>query len=85
MTRALWHGKGVTRAVSNVNRVICPALKGLDAADQSMVDGAMLALENGEAKRSSAGTPWLPSPPRRSRRAPGAGHPLYRHIGGERP
>src|SRR6187401_332846 len=38
-------GKGVTKAVANVNTVIAKALAGKDAADQAAVDGLMLKLD----------------------------------------
>src|SRR5690606_24590692 len=43
-------GKGVTRAVGNVNEKIAPALLGLDATDQLAVDGAMLELDGSPNK-----------------------------------
>lgn len=38
-------GKGVTKAVANVNRVIGPKLKGMDADDQKRVDAAMIRID----------------------------------------
>ncbi|MCR4917538.1 MAG: phosphopyruvate hydratase [Alphaproteobacteria bacterium] len=38
-------GKGVSRAVKNVNEIIAPALKGLDASAQVELDEKMLALD----------------------------------------
>ncbi len=38
-----WQGKGVTRAVGNVNGEIAAAVAGLDAADQAALDRAMIA------------------------------------------
>jgi enolase len=43
-------GKGVRKAVENVNRLIAPALKGMDAADQRAVDRRMLELDGTETK-----------------------------------
>jgi enolase len=43
-------GKGVRKAAENVNRVIAPALKGMDAADQRAVDARMLELDGTEMK-----------------------------------
>ena len=40
-----FHGKGVSRAVSNVDRVIAPRLRGFDCFDQEKVDGAMIKLD----------------------------------------
>ena len=38
-------GKGVSKAVANVNSKILPALRGVDALDQLTVDGTMLQLD----------------------------------------
>ena len=43
-------GKGVLKAVGNVRTVLKDAVMGLDALDQSGVDGAMLALDKSENK-----------------------------------
>ena len=43
-------GKGVTKAVANINEKIAPALVGLDPTDQYAVDAAMLALDGTEDK-----------------------------------
>jgi enolase 1/2/3 len=45
-----YHGKGVLRAVSNVNEVIGPRLKGLNAADQGKVDEMMIRLDGTPSK-----------------------------------
>src|SRR4030081_3383998 len=38
-------GKGVSKAVANVNGKILAALRGVDALDQLMVDGTMLKVD----------------------------------------
>src|SRR6185436_1579497 len=43
-------GKGVQKAVRNVNEVIAPALEGVDALDQAEVDAALLALDGTKTK-----------------------------------
>jgi enolase 1/2/3 len=40
-----WAGKGVSRAVANVNGEIAAALKGMDAADQAALDAKMIELD----------------------------------------
>jgi len=40
-----WGGKGVTKAVANVNKVIARAVEGLDALDQVGVDKTMIKLD----------------------------------------
>src|SRR6266853_2497642 len=37
-------GKGVTKAVANVNEIIAPALEGWDARDQAKIDNAMIKM-----------------------------------------
>jgi enolase len=43
--KARYGGKGVTKAVANVNGAIADALKGFDAADQKGLDGKLIALD----------------------------------------
>ena len=43
--KARYGGKGVTKAVANVNSAIADALKGFDAADQKGLDGKLIALD----------------------------------------
>ena len=47
-------GKGVLRAVSNVNDVLGPAVIGMDPADQRAVDGKMIDID-GTKNKSSMG------------------------------
>src|SRR4029077_5829566 len=42
---ARYAGKGVRKAVGNVARVLAPALRGLDAADQAALDPRMIELD----------------------------------------
>src|SRR5438477_12806868 len=44
-------GKGVEKAVKNVNRVIAPALTGLDASDQVFIDSMLIELDGTDNKR----------------------------------
>src|ERR1044072_926720 len=43
--RARYGGKGVTRAVRNVNEVIAREVEGMDALDQAELDAALVALD----------------------------------------
>ena len=43
-------GKGVKNAVRNVNNRILPALKGVDASEQPMIDRIMIELDGTEGK-----------------------------------
>lgn len=49
-----FHGKGVLKAVGNVNRIIGPKLRGLDASDQAKVDRTMIRLD-GTTNKSKLG------------------------------
>ncbi|MCB1133631.1 MAG: phosphopyruvate hydratase, partial [Verrucomicrobiae bacterium] len=44
-------GKGVLKAVDNVNTKIAPALLGFDATEQASIDAAMLALDGSKTKK----------------------------------
>lgn len=45
-----FNGKGVTKAVANVNQTIAPALVGMDAFDQKAIDQKLLELDGTENK-----------------------------------
>ena len=51
---ARYEGKGVMRAVGNVNNAIAPAIVGLDAHDQEAVDRLLIDLD-GTADKSNLG------------------------------
>ncbi len=46
-----YHGREVTRAVSSVNKVIGPKLRGIDSSDQSRVDRMMIKLDGTPSKK----------------------------------
>lgn len=46
-----FHGKGVLKAVSNVNRIVGPMLKGMNCAEQDKIDAAMIRLDGTPNKR----------------------------------
>src|SRR5215212_1922165 len=48
--KSRYGGKGVQKAVENINSTIAEALSGLDAADQIGIDGELLALDGTETK-----------------------------------
>ena len=75
-------GRGVMNAVENVNDVIGPALKGMDASDQKAVDRAMLALRpDAKAELGGNATAAVSAAVLRAGAA-ALRIPLYRHIGG---
>ena len=48
--RSRYLGKGVLKAVANINDKIAPALLGSDATNQAAIDNAMLALDGTKNK-----------------------------------
>ncbi|HET9479550.1 MAG TPA: phosphopyruvate hydratase [Pyrinomonadaceae bacterium] len=76
-------GKGVLKAVHNVNRVIAPALEGLDALDQAEVDRVLIELDGTKTKKTLGANALLAVSLATARAA--ALHlelPLYRYLGG---
>lgn len=74
-------GKGVLKAVKNVNAVIAPALKGMEVTDQRAIDEKMLLLDGTESK-SKLGANAILAVSMATARA-GAltkGQPLYKYI-----
>merc|ERR1712106_738119 len=56
-----WHGKGVQKAVHNVNNLIAPEIvaKCMDPVEQEKIDGLMLALDGTENKNKlGANAEW---------------------------
>jgi len=49
-----FHGKGVSKAVSNVNRIIGPKVVGLDCSNQQVIDQTMIVLD-GTRNKSKLG------------------------------
>ena len=79
-----WQGKGVTRAVANVNGEIAAALRGAEAAEQEALDAAMVELD-GTPNKSRLGANAIlgVSLAAAQARAAERGLPLWRHLGGE--
>jgi enolase len=76
-------GKGVLRAVANVNGVLARALAGVDAADQRGLDGLLVELDGTPNKRRLGANAVLGCSLAAARAAAAdAGLPLYRWIGG---
>jgi enolase len=76
-------GKGVAKAVRNVDEEVATALAGLDASDQSAVDTALVALDGSKNKsRLGANAILGASLATAKAAAAAAGVPLYRWIGG---
>lgn len=76
-------GKGVLKAVDNVNKEIAPALKGMDVTNQRALDYKMLALDGTPTKsRLGANAILGVSLAAAHTAAKALGMPLYRYIGG---
>jgi enolase len=79
-----WAGKGVSRAVANVNDELAEAVRGIDAADQEALDRAMLELDGTPNKgRLGANAILGVSLAAAKAAAAEAGLPLWRYLGGE--
>ena len=78
-----YRGKGVLHAVSHVNKEICQAVSGLDAADLYAVDYTMIELD-GTTDKSRLGANAMLAVSIAAARAAAryAGVPLYRFLGG---
>ncbi|CCI01364.1 phosphopyruvate hydratase [Microcystis aeruginosa] len=75
-------GKGVLKAVANVNGAIAAALKGMDATDQSAVDQKMLELDGTEFKANLGANAILGVSMAVARAAAiSKGQPLYQYLG----
>lgn len=76
-------GKGVLKAVSNVNKSIAPALLGYDVADQTGIDEMMIQLDGTPNKgKLGANAILAVSMAVAKAAAEEAALPLYRYIGG---
>jgi enolase 1/2/3 len=79
-----WGGKGVAKAVHNVNAELAEAVRGIDAADQEAVDRAMLDLDGTPNKgRLGANAILGVSLAAAKAAAAEAGLPLWRYLGGD--
>jgi enolase len=79
-----WGGKGVTKAVANVNGEIAEAVQGADALDQSGLDRALIELD-GTPNKSRLGANAILGVSLAAARAAAAEErqPLWRYLGGE--
>ena len=78
-------GKGVIRAVGNVNTTIASALAGFDALDQAGLDAKLIALDGSENKgRLGANALLGVSMAAAHAVAAARGLPLWKHLAGDR-
>lgn len=77
-----YKGKGVLKAVSNVNEIIAPALVGMCSSDQATIDRKMLELDGTENKSKLGANAILSvSLAVAKAAAKGMNIPLYRYLG----
>ncbi len=75
-------GKGVLKAVDNVNNIIAPELEGMDALDQVAIDRAMIALDGTPNKAKLGANAILGVSMAVARAAADyLGLPLYKYLG----
>ncbi|MEI7665899.1 MAG: phosphopyruvate hydratase, partial [Synechococcaceae cyanobacterium ELA263] len=78
-----YFGKGVSKAVENIEERIAPALCGLSSLDQSAVDAAMNELDGSDNKSALGANAILAVSLANAHAAAKAlGLPLYRYLGG---
>jgi enolase len=78
-----YQGKGVRKAVENVNGEIADALANMDAADQRALDRKMIALDGSQNKGRLGANAILAVSMAAARASAAAfGLPLYRYLGG---
>ncbi|MEO6566667.1 MAG: phosphopyruvate hydratase, partial [Casimicrobiaceae bacterium] len=78
-----YFGKGVMRAVENVNTEICEAILGLDASEQGFIDRTLIELDGTDNKaRLGANAMLAVSCAVAKAAADESSLPLYRYLGG---
>jgi len=76
-------GKGVRRAVQNVNEIIAPEIEGFDARDQCLIDQRLIEIDGTENKGKLGANAMLGVSMAVARAAAESlGLPLYRYLGG---
>ena len=81
--KARYSGKGVIKAVTNINDTIAPAINGLDVRDQTIIDGRMIDLDGTPNKGRLGANAILAVSMACARAAASASAaPLYRYLGG---
>ena len=77
-------GKGVLKAVDNVNKIIAKKIEGMDPADQKKIDNSMIELD-GTKNKGKLGANAILGVSLAAAKAAAASEdiPLYKYIGGE--
>ncbi len=81
--KSVYLGKGVLKAVENIESILAPELAGMDAANQRLIDATMIAID-GTANKSSLGANAILAVSMACARASALALrlPLYRYLGG---
>lgn len=78
-----FHGKGVLKAINNVNEVISKALNGVNAFDQTHIDFELLRIDGTDNKSNLGANATLGVSLAVAKAAANAlGMPLFRYVGG---
>src|SRR6266404_5816218 len=81
--KSRFEGKGVKKAVANVNTTIAPILKGLDARDQAKIDNKLIELDGTPNKKNLGANALLGVSLAVAHAAAAAENlPLFRYLGG---
>jgi enolase len=81
--KAYYLGKGVLKAVENVESLLAPELAGMDAANQRLIDATMIAIDGTDNKGKVGANAILAVSMACARAAANALQiPLYRYLGG---
>ncbi len=81
--KSVYLGKGVLRAVANVNDRIAPLIEGMDAREQEAIDQALIDLDGTPNKAELGANAILGVSMATAKAAADAsGLPLYRYLGG---
>lgn len=81
--KEFYHGKGVSKAVYNICRVISPALIGASPCDQGEIDKTLIELDGTENKNAIGANAILAVSLANARAAANHyGLPLYKYLGG---
>lgn len=80
--KSRYHGLGVLKAVNNINNIIAPALKGMDASSQERLDHRLIELD-GTGNKSNLGANAILGVSLAAAHAAAASarQPLYRLLG----
>ena len=77
-----FHGKGVSKAVGNINKIIAPAIKGMDVRMQAAIDKKMIEIDGTENKSNLGANAILAVSLACARAASVAmNKPLYEYLG----